>query len=245
MVEQISEPYGSSSWVEARPSQFASWAPGSSMALGALFMGLGAGLMYVLDPTRGRTRRTRMTDKAASLYNSSAEAVSRTGEHLMSQAAALGASSSTKSNWEQDEVPDDKIVARIKSKMGRYVSHPSAVNVTARNGHVTLSGPILADETRALIDCVNGVPGVRSVESRLDVHDFAGSHPSLQGGRSASKYNGDARGGNAAAGVLALAGTGALIYGVRSGNLRMPSWGSQREDDIEVRHHPHGETPGY
>jgi CBS domain-containing protein len=189
MVEQISEPYGSSSWTETRPSQLAAWAPGSSMALGALCMGLGAGLMYVLDPTRGRTRRTRMAQKATGLYNSSADAVSRTGRHLMNQASGLAASaSSTKSSWKQDDVPDDKIVARIKSKMGRYVSHPGAVNVTARNGHVTLSGPILADETRALIDCVNGVPGVRSVESRLDVHDFAGSHPSLQGGRNLSRY---------------------------------------------------------
>jgi hypothetical protein len=186
-----------------------------------------------------------MADKATSLYNSSADAVSRTGQHLMNQASGIAASSSTKSNWEQDEVPDNKLVARIKSKMGRYVSHPSAVNVAARNGHVTLSGPILADETRALIDCVNGVPGVRSVESRLDVHDYAGSHPSLQGGRDLSKYKTGARGGTSAAGVLALAGTGALIYGMRSGNLRMPSFGNRREEDTAVRQHPHGETPGY
>ena len=244
MVEQISEPFGSSSWTEARSSQLASWAPGSSMALGALCMGLGAGLMYVLDPTRGRTRRTRMTEKASSIYNSSTDAVSRTGRHLMNQASGIAASSSTKSNWEQDDVPDDKLVARIKSKMGRYVSHPSAVDVTARNGHVTLNGPILADETRSLIDCVNGVPGVRSVESRLDVHDFAGTHPSLQGGRDLSKYKSGARGASTA-GVLALAGTGALLYGMRSGNVRMPSFGNRREEDAAVRQHPHGETPGY
>jgi hypothetical protein len=164
----------------------------------------------------------------------------------MNQASGIAASSSTKSNWEQDEVPDDKLVARIKSKMGRYVSHPSAVKVTARSGHVTLSGPILADETRALIDCVNGVPGVRSVESRLDVHDFAGSHPSLQGGRDLSKYKTGARGGSSAAGVLALAGTGALLYGMRSGSLRMPSFLSRQEDDdTDLRYNAHGETPGY
>jgi hypothetical protein len=43
-----------------------------------------------------------------------------------------------------------------------------------------LSGPILAEEAEDLIERVSKIPGVRSIESRLEIHADAGDIPSLQ-----------------------------------------------------------------
>jgi uncharacterized membrane protein len=67
--------------------------------------------------------------------------------------------------------------------MGRYVSHPGAIEVSAAAGRVTLRGPVLADEADGLIRAVESVRGVREVEDRLEVHGDPGSVPALQGGR--------------------------------------------------------------
>jgi len=52
--------------------------------------------------------------------------------------------------------------------------------VRAESGRVILSGPILADEADDLIRRISRVPGVRSIESQLDLHADAGDDPSLQ-----------------------------------------------------------------
>jgi osmotically-inducible protein OsmY len=65
--------------------------------------------------------------------------------------------------------------------MGHEISHPGAIEVTARSGRVTLSGPILADEVDRLIARVALVSGVSDVVNRLEVHQDAGNISSLQG----------------------------------------------------------------
>jgi uncharacterized membrane protein len=80
-------------------------------------------------------------------------------------------------------VEDGVLVARVRSEMGRAVSHSHAIEVTADHGHVTLRGPILSDEVKRLVSCVSHVRGVRSVDQQLEVHDDAGGVSALQGGR--------------------------------------------------------------
>ena len=74
------------------------------------------------------------------------------------------------------------IVARVRSELGRVVSHPRAIHVAARDGVVTLTGPILAHEVEPLVAAVASVRGVRDVQHLLDVHDHPGRFPALQGG---------------------------------------------------------------
>jgi len=81
-----------------------------------------------------------------------------------------------------EPVDDEALVGRVRAALGRVVSHPHAVEVSASGGHVTLAGPILAHETRALLSCVRSVPGVRGVHDELEVHDNAEHISSLQGG---------------------------------------------------------------
>jgi len=60
------------------------------------------------------------------------------------------------------------LVERVRSKLGRVCSHPSLIEVTARNSVVQVSGPILRDEMRRVLGKVSKVPGVRAVENRLE-----------------------------------------------------------------------------
>jgi hypothetical protein len=67
--------------------------------------------------------------------------------------------------------------------MGRYTSHPSAIEVMANNGRITLRGNILATEVQPIVSAVKTVPGVKRVENQLQVHEKAANIPDLQGGR--------------------------------------------------------------
>jgi hypothetical protein len=78
---------------------------------------------------------------------------------------------------------DDVLVERVRSKMGRYVGHPGAIEVTASGGHVTLSGSVLAHEHDELLEAVRGVAGVTDIVDHLAVHKTAGGISELQGGR--------------------------------------------------------------
>jgi uncharacterized membrane protein len=82
----------------------------------------------------------------------------------------------------EEEVSDEVLAERVRAELGRVVSHPSAVAVTASHGRVTLSGPILASEEHAALRCVSAVRGVQNVDNRLEVHQQPGEVPGLQGG---------------------------------------------------------------
>jgi uncharacterized membrane protein len=73
------------------------------------------------------------------------------------------------------------LVERVRAKLGRVASHPRAISVAARDGRVTLSGPILASEVDDVISAAQSVRGVTDVENELDVYAEAGDVSALQG----------------------------------------------------------------
>lgn len=83
---------------------------------------------------------------------------------------------------QHEDVPDHVLVERVRSKMGRYVSHPSSIDVNARDGQVTLEGVVLAHELDDLLSAVASVSGVKRVENRLEAHKTPENIPGLQGG---------------------------------------------------------------
>jgi hypothetical protein len=82
-----------------------------------------------------------------------------------------------------ETVSDEVLVARVRTRLGRVVSHPHAIVVTAEHGRVTLRGPIVAREVASLLKCVYMVRGVAGVGNQLEAHAEAGTIPDLQGGR--------------------------------------------------------------
>jgi uncharacterized membrane protein len=143
-------------------------------------MGIGAALMYFLDPGRGARRRALVRDKAMHLLNKTADAADTTRRDLRNRARGLAAE--VRGRFEHEDVDDPVLVARVRAEMGRAVSHPSAILTTAIAGRVTLSGPILANEAHHLLSHVRSVRGVREVVDRLERHDTPGGVPGLQGG---------------------------------------------------------------
>jgi uncharacterized membrane protein len=141
----------------------------------------GAGLMYLLDPERGRRRRALLRDKFVRALDAAADAAETTRRDLGNRVRGLFAKARSLVTREPTRVSDEVLAERVRSKIGRVVSHPGAIEVTARKGRVTLSGPILADEADDLISYVEKIPGVKAVENRLEVHKSADGVPELQG----------------------------------------------------------------
>ncbi len=149
-------------------------------------LGLGTGLMFLLDPDRGKRRRALLRDKSVWAARKTGECLEVTARDLRNRTEGIAAN--IQSRFTSEPVDDSVLVDRVRAKLGRIVSHPSALQVTAQNGNVTLNGPILAAEVPELLTCVNRVQGVNEVVNNLEVHEEAGNHPALQGGRERPGY---------------------------------------------------------
>jgi uncharacterized membrane protein len=142
---------------------------------------LGAAAMYFFDPQAGRRRRARTRDKVLRAERRLRDAYDVTLRDAQHRATGLQAMSRRLLRREGN-VSDETLVGRVRAVLGRHVSHPHAIEVSADGGQIVLSGPILADEVPGLLGAVKHVAGARRVESRLEVHREAGNVSSLQGG---------------------------------------------------------------
>jgi hypothetical protein len=153
----------------------------NQLGLGVLgTAGLGAGLMFLLDPDMGTRRRAILRDKLISVMRLTAWAADKTSRDVKNR--LYGTVHSTKSLFSETAVSDDVLVERVRSQMGRAISHPHAIHVTAQNGWVTLTGEILSGEVSDLVRTVSSVKGVTEVVNRLKAHDEPGEISGLQGG---------------------------------------------------------------
>jgi hypothetical protein len=126
----------------------------------------GAGLMYVLDPGFGRRRRALLMDKGSRFSRLLGRGVSigaRDVGHRFQGLVAKGSHA-----FRSGSVEDSTLVERVRSELGRVAFHPSSIKVTARNGLVTLSGPVFQDEYKRLLKKVRKLSGVRFIDDRLD-----------------------------------------------------------------------------
>jgi uncharacterized membrane protein len=148
---------------------------------------LGAVAMFLSDPDRGRRRRVLAADKIRSAVSRTGGAIDVASRDLGNRVYGLRAQASRMFTRDKSAADDRILIARVRQKIGRAVSHPHAIGVVAQQGRIILSGPVLAYEKEQLLDIVNGVPGVSEIEDNLDVHERPNGISSLQGsGRPAS-----------------------------------------------------------
>jgi hypothetical protein len=152
-----------------------------AVAADLALVGLGAGLMYYLDPDRGRRRRALVRDQLVHALHAIDTAIGVASRDMRNRSRGLWARTKSLVWSRRNGVPDHVLAERVRSKMGRYVSHPGSIDVAAHHGHVTLTGAILSDEVAHLLAAVASVPGVTTVENRLDTHDRSEGDPALQG----------------------------------------------------------------
>jgi hypothetical protein len=177
-------------------------------------VGIGTAVMYLLDPDRGKRRRALLRDKLVLAQRKTGECIEVTARDVSNR--ARGIATSIQSRFRSDDADDAVLIDRVRSKLGRLVSHPGAIKVAVENGNVTLSGPILEDEVADLLSCVKSIQGVNDVNNSLEVHKEAGNHPALQGGRKRQGYQFEFFQENwspAARLVAGVAGTSLAVYG--------------------------------
>jgi osmotically-inducible protein OsmY len=146
----------------------------------AAMLGVGAGLMFLLDPQAGNRRRKLLRDKLRRFSRQAGDRASAWSE--MAADHAQGFVAETTARLRDEQVDDRTLVERVRAELGRVMTHVRAVNVDAHNGHVTLRGDVLEHEAEAALAATRTTRGVRSVEDMLVRHPEPGRMPSLQGG---------------------------------------------------------------
>ena len=143
--------------------------------------GVGAGLMYFMDPTAGARRRARLRDRFVHAGHVAGEAASATRTDVANRASGLAAR--MRRMREVRPVDDRTLTERVRARLGRVVSQPRAIDVSAVNGVITLRGTILRDEIEGLCRAVSRMDGVSEVIDALDIHDEPVHVSALQRGR--------------------------------------------------------------
>lgn len=139
----------------------------------------GAICMYLLDPDHGRRRRVLMRDRLGRGVSRLDEATSIASRDLRNRARGLA--HEVRARFRREEVPDEILRERVRSRLGWAVSHPGAIEVAALSGRVTLSGAVLEREYVRLLRTIWSVRGVVDVEDRLAVYESAAGISALQG----------------------------------------------------------------
>lgn len=121
--------------------------------------------MYFLDPVVGRRRRALMRDKGVAAEHEVEELVRARSRRAVDH--MRGAVARTRSRFAHGPIDDEQLLERIRSRLGRLVEHPRALEVAVREGHVVLTGRASAAEIEHLMEVLPAMPGVEEVDNRL------------------------------------------------------------------------------
>jgi len=131
-------------------------------------VGLGVGLMYLLDPSVGTRRRAQLRDKARAYWRTTGRRIGQTARDLRNRTRGLV--SEARTQLSEPAVPDDTVLeARVRAQLGHGFSQSGAIRVTAHQGRVTLSGPVSPTAADKLLTTVASIPGVTEVVNHLEV----------------------------------------------------------------------------
>jgi hypothetical protein len=129
-------------------------------------VGAGVGLMYFCDPHRGRERRNRLAGEAAHLLRRDESKLEKHGKDLLNRVAGFAAKT-VSAVMPEEEVSDEALLERVRSKVGHALSHPREIRIDAAEGVITLRGKLTHAEKRLLTEVVRSVPGVKGVKDRI------------------------------------------------------------------------------
>jgi osmotically-inducible protein OsmY len=132
----------------------------------------GAGLMYLLDPDRGRRRRALVRDQVVHLANKTEDAAEATMRDMTNRMRGTVARTRRMLTPEHD-VPDEVLVQRVRSQLGPFAHR--AIEVSAARGRVQLSGRVARPEAEPLLRVIRRIRGVADVDNQLEVDDSAES----------------------------------------------------------------------
>lgn len=135
----------------------------ASVSIGAF---IGGALMFFLDPKSGRRRRAVSRDKVNRAGRQVLHKTRQLSRHARNQIAGTIATASL-SLSDEGVVSDEKLERRIRSALGRSVSHPKALDIAVQKGAVQLRGYLAPHEIAKVLSAVKATPGVRSVDNQI------------------------------------------------------------------------------
>jgi len=127
----------------------------------------GAAAWYFLDGKNGARRRSDFARKAQKLGRNIAKGTELSLRDVENRLSGLA-----RQTWTNIIRPplDDRVqIERVRARMGRIVSHPHKIHVTADHGVITLWGEATEQDTRRLVEAISSMPGVRGVQNELDI----------------------------------------------------------------------------
>jgi osmotically-inducible protein OsmY len=139
---------------------------------------LGAVLMYFFDPDRGKRRRELCRDKVEEAGNKVGGYADKVSRDVRNRASEIVAD--TKSLFAHEDLTDEDLVDRVRSKLGHHPIDSDAVDIQATKGAVILSGSVTASESLKLLKAARRVRGVSRVENQLRVLPDKANAPDLQ-----------------------------------------------------------------
>jgi CBS domain-containing protein len=123
---------------------------------------------FLADPRLGRRRRALAADKLGHVTRASRHEVEKARRRLRNRFG--GMLTVMRSRLEKEPVDDEILQERVRAALGRISRHPSAIQVEATEGRVSLWGPVLEEEHRRVVRHTRWVRGVTGVDDHLDVH---------------------------------------------------------------------------
>ena len=139
------------------------WIAGLSVTTGA---GLGAGFTYFCDPDRGHARREKVADRALSLIAQGERLVEHKGKNMLNRAERI-LSRTRPLFHRREDVPDEVLLERVRSRLSHVVQHPQSISATVEEGNVRLTGIVARKEKKRVLREIREVPGVLRVEELL------------------------------------------------------------------------------
>src|SRR5215469_6019996 len=172
--------------------------------LGAGTAGMG---IYLFDRKDGRKRRARLMKETkkvvATTTHEAKKSLKDAQNHLVGGIACLSARLRT------EEATDEVIVERVRSRMGRVVTHPHPIMVASDEGMVTLWGPVPRDEMLPLLYKVKATPGVKEIRNHLTAYDSKDPESEV-----ATKMSGEIKWSPFKRLLIGVAGASAAAYGI-------------------------------
>ncbi len=141
----------------------------AGQAVGSLLtgMGVGAALMYFLDPRLGPYRRGIARDRTVSITNRSVALAEKQARNARNHIQGIIAET-RKALRGEEPVSDQKLADRIRSKIGRVLLHPSAVDIEVRDGRVVAKGKLQEDLAQRVVSTIRRVRGVHAVDDHFE-----------------------------------------------------------------------------
>ena len=129
---------------------------------------MGAGLMYLLDPDRGRRRRARLRDR----FVHGAHEAERLGDSTAASARHIrnrgrGLLAEARATLRDEQVEDTVLEGRLRAELGRLVQPVGDLRAEVIDGMVRLTGTASHEMQQRIIDGLGRVPGVRDIHSQL------------------------------------------------------------------------------